>query len=164
MRSRCRFPDQHFDVAVCTQVYEYVEDIAAALAEARRVLRSGGRLLVLDTDWDSIVWHSGDRERMVRVLEAWNEHLADPYLPRRFPGLLRAAGFELTESLIIPILNVGADLETLSAGMIGLVAGYVPGHGGVSEADVTAWKENLADLGDDYFFSLNRYLFVAWRR
>src|SRR5262249_9052597 len=38
------FPDEHFDVAVCTQVYEYVEDVAAALAEARRVLRTGGRL------------------------------------------------------------------------------------------------------------------------
>jgi arsenite methyltransferase len=50
------FPDEHFGVAVCTQVYEYVEDIAAALTEARRVLRAGGRLLVLDTDWDSIVW------------------------------------------------------------------------------------------------------------
>ena len=102
MRSRCRFPDQHFDVAVCTQVYEYVEDIAAALAEARRVLRTGGRLLVLDTDWDSIVWHSGDRERMERVLDVWNDHLADPYLPRRLPGLLRAAGLELTQSAIIP--------------------------------------------------------------
>ena len=44
------FPDERFDVVVCTQVYEYVEDIAAALNEARRVLRSGGRLLVLDTD------------------------------------------------------------------------------------------------------------------
>ena len=44
------FPDERFDVAVCTQVYEYVEDIAAALVEARRVLRPGGRLLVVDTD------------------------------------------------------------------------------------------------------------------
>jgi arsenite methyltransferase len=60
-----------FDAAVCTQVYEYVEDMPAALAEARRVLRDGGRLLVLDTDWDSIVWHSSDPERMRRVLAAW---------------------------------------------------------------------------------------------
>ena len=157
------FPDEQFDVAVCTQVYEYVEDIAAALAEARRVLRTGGRLLVLDTDWDSIVWHSGDRERMERVLEAWNEHLADPYLPRRLPGLLRAAGLELTDSAIIPILNVGADRDTYSAGMSGVVAAYVAGRGGISEADAIAWEQDLAGLGDDYFFSLNRYLFVAQR-
>jgi len=157
------FPDEHFDVAVCTQVYEYVEDVPAALAEARRVLRTGGRLLVLDTDWDSVVWHSGDRERMERVLAVWNEHLADPNLPRRLPALLRAACLEPTKSAIIPILNVGADRNTYSAGMSGLVAAYVAGRGGVSEADATAWEQDLAGLGDDYFFSLNRYLFVAER-
>jgi SAM-dependent methyltransferase len=157
------FPDEHFDVAVCTQVYEYVEDIAAALSEARRVLRAGGRLLVLDTDWDSIVWHSGDRERMQRVLAAWNEHLADPYLPRRLPGLLRAAGLHPRKSAIIPILNVGADRDTFSAGMSRIVTAYVPGRGGVSEAEATAWEQDLAGLGEDYFFSLNRYLFVAER-
>ena len=157
------FPDEHFDVAVCTQVYEYVEDIAAALSEARRVLRSGGRLLVLDTDWDSIVWHSSDRERMERVLAVWNEHLADPYLPRRLPRLLRAAGLQPTKSMVIPILNVGSDRGTFSAGMSGLVAAFVAGRGGVSETDATAWEQDLAALGDDYFFSLNRYLFVAHR-
>jgi SAM-dependent methyltransferase len=157
------FPDEYFDVAVCTQVYEYVEDVAAALAEVRRVLRTGGRLLVLDTDWDSIVWHSGDRKRMERVLAAWNEHLVDPYLPRRLPALLLAAGLEPTECAIIPIFNVGADRHTFSAGMSGLVAAYVAGRAGVSEADAAAWQQDLADLGDDYFFSLNRYLFVARR-
>ncbi len=157
------FLDEHFDVAVCTQVYEYVEDIVAALAEARRVLRPGGRLLVVDTDWDSIVWHSSDRARMERVLAAWNEHLADPYLPRRLPGLLRAAGLEPTQSAIIPILNVGADRDTLSGGMRGLVSAFVAGRGGVSETEASAWERDLAGLGDEYFFSLNRYLFVAQR-
>jgi SAM-dependent methyltransferase len=52
---RLPYPDDMFDLAVSTQVMEYVPDVAAALAEAYRVLRPGGRLLLLDTDWDSIV-------------------------------------------------------------------------------------------------------------
>jgi SAM-dependent methyltransferase len=54
------FQDESFDAVVCTQVYEYVQDIAKALSELVRVLRPSARALVLDTDWDSIVWHSGD--------------------------------------------------------------------------------------------------------
>jgi ubiquinone/menaquinone biosynthesis C-methylase UbiE len=37
------YPDGTFDVAVSTQVYEYVADMPRALAELRRVLRPGGR-------------------------------------------------------------------------------------------------------------------------
>jgi ubiquinone/menaquinone biosynthesis C-methylase UbiE len=154
-------PDGGADAAVSTQVLEYVDDVPAALAEARRVLRPGGRLLILDTDWDSIVWHSRDPERTRRVLEAWNEHLADPYLPRRLPRLLRDAGFTLTACSVVPLLNRGFDPQTYSAGVLEIIARFVAGRGGVGEAEARAWADELAGLGDDAFFSLNRYLFVA---
>jgi hypothetical protein len=47
--------------------------------------------------------------------------------------------------------------------MVGLVAAYVAGRGGVTAEEATAWADDLESLGDDYFFSLNRYLFVAKR-
>ncbi|MFZ5913359.1 MAG: methyltransferase domain-containing protein, partial [Pseudomonadota bacterium] len=44
------FPGAMFDVAVSTQVYEYVPDMETALAELHRVMKPGGRILILDTD------------------------------------------------------------------------------------------------------------------
>jgi ubiquinone/menaquinone biosynthesis C-methylase UbiE len=157
------FADASFDVATATQVYEYVADMPAALAEAHRVLRPRGRLLILDTDWDSIVWHSSDPARMQRVLAAWDDHLADPHLPRRLGRLLVGAGFTVTHVGVLPLLNTDYCEDVYSHGLIDFVTGFVPGRGGVTDDDVRAWADDLRGLGPDYFFSLNRYVFLATR-
>jgi arsenite methyltransferase len=95
------------------------------------------------------------------VLIAWDEHLADPYLPRRLGRLLTDTGFTVARRQVHPILNAGYDEQMFSAGVIGLVAHFVPGRAGVAQAEVQAWRDDLVGLGADYFFSLNRYLFLA---
>jgi arsenite methyltransferase len=159
--SHLSFPDASFDVAVSTQVYEYVEDMPAALAEARRALAPGGRLAILDTDWDSIVWRSEDEPLMARVLAAWDEHLAHPHLPRRLPQLLGEAGFGLESCTVVPVLNIGYDEATYSAGAIGLIADFVAGRRGITDAESEAWAQGLRAMGERYFFGLSRYLFLA---
>jgi arsenite methyltransferase len=156
-----RFDDASFDTVTSTQVYEYVEDMPTALAEANRVLRPGGRILVLDTDWDSIVWRSREPDRMRRVLTVWDEHLADPHLPQRLTGLLGDAGFSVRSTTAIPMLNVGYDPRTYSAGLIGFISGFVAGRSGITQAETDGWRDELESSGTDYFFSVNRYVFVA---
>jgi len=157
------YPDGSFDAAVSTQVYEYVADIPAAFAELRRVLRPGGRVLILDTDWDSVVWHVADRERHRRVMAAWEEHLVHAHLPCTLPGLLRSAGFRVTGRHLIPLFNATYAQETYSVLTIDTIARFVVGRQGLSEADVDGWIADLRERGaeDDYLFSVNRYCFLA---
>lgn len=158
-------PDGAFDAAVSTQVYEYVEDIGAALAELHRVLRPGGRALVLDTDWDTVLWHAADRGRHARVMAAWEEHLVHPRLPRTLAGALRRAGFRVTGQHVIPLLNTALGEDSYSAHTMGLIAGFVAGRRGLTTADADAWVADLRarDAEGEYLFCMNRYCAVAVR-
>jgi arsenite methyltransferase len=160
---RLPFPDNYFDVAVVTQVLEYLSDVHPALLEIQRVLRPGGRILVLDTDWDSIVWHTTDLARMKKILAAWDEHLADPYLPRTLGSKMQQAGFRLQEQTIIPLFNPAFGEATFSNRMIDMIGPFVIGRKGVKAEEVDAWSRELRELGKEgkYFFSLNRYVFIG---
>lgn len=157
------YDDATFDAAVSTQVYEYVADVPAALAELRRVLRPGGRVLILDTDWDSVVWHTADRDLHRRIMAAWDEHLVDPHLPAALPGHLRRAGFRVTTRSLVPLFNPTYDPDSYSVATIDTVGGYVRGRAGITDQDVADWAADLRERGerDEYLFSLNRYCFTA---
>jgi SAM-dependent methyltransferase len=177
-RERCRSPWAEFhladasalplqsgslDAVVGTQVYQYVRDTPKALAEIHRVLRRGGRLVIVDTDWDSIVWHSGNRDRMRRVLDAWSDHAADPHLPRLLGPMLAAAGFSGIRSESAVLLETAWNDSSASRGLIPMVREFVVGRRGLTADDAAAWAKDLERLGEagQYFFSLNRYTFRA---
>jgi ubiquinone/menaquinone biosynthesis C-methylase UbiE len=163
--TRLDFPADAFDAAVSVQVHEYVKDVGAGLRELHRVLRPGGRLLLVATDWDSIVWASSDRERMARVLDAFEEHLADPHLPTRLAPLFREAGFETPRCEVVVQLNCELEEKSYSAGLLDLIHRFVPGRRGVSQREADAWAEELRLRGQrgEHFFSLNQYFFLAAR-
>ena len=104
------FPDDSFDSVVCTYGLCTIPDEAAAIREAKRVLRPGGRILLAE--------HVRSPNPIVRTIQ----RLLEPFA-RRFGGdhLLRepldhlaAEGFEVEE------------LKRLKAGWVELVAARKP--------------------------------------
>jgi arsenite methyltransferase len=157
------FPEGIFDVAVSTQVYEYVADLKAAFAELRRVLRPGGRALVIDTDWDSIVWSATDQERMQRLLTAWTKRFADPHLPRTLTRQLQDAGLRVRHRDVLVLFNPEYDPNTFSVANGEIMADFAVAQHAMTQDEAQSWIQDLQWLGREgrYLFSLNRYLFLA---
>lgn len=154
------FDDASFDAALATQVYEFVEQLPVALRELHRVLRPGASALILDTDWDTLVWHSSDEARMRRVLDGWRSRVADPRLPRTLARRLRDAGLDVTRCETYAILDRQGGPRSYSAHQIEHLGASAAG---VGDEEIQAWAADLRALAaaGEYFFSLNRYIFLA---
>lgn len=154
------FPDASFDAAVSTQVFEYIDDVPAALAEAYRVLARRAAPAArhrLGLDRVALARPAAHAPRARGLGRACRS----PHLPRTLPGLIRDAGFTLIDTAVIPLFNGRYDPNTYSAGVIPLIAAFVTGRDGITADQARSWAQELTELDDRYFFSLNRYVFLA---
>ena len=149
---------ERFDRALSVQVLEYVRDIPAALAEMHRALRPGGRVVIWDVDWATLSWHSEDPDRMERVLKAWDEHLADPSLPRTLAASLRKAGFEDVRMDGHGFATAELSEETYGGAALPVIERYVRQQG---SSDVDAWAEEQRALGErgEFYFACMQFCF-----
>ena len=153
--------DELFDVVVSTQVAEYIPDIDRFCTEAFRVLKPGGRGIIMATDWDTIAWHSDDPERMKRILDAFAPHCANSRLPRFLGLYLANAGFEVTNVSAFPIVNTQWREGSYSRLTTPFIAEYLRETNNIDEADIAAWEMELPQLSAQgrYFFLTSRIQF-----
>ena len=88
------FDDAAFDTVVCALALCSIPDPAAAIGEMKRVLVSGGRLLLHDhigSTWPPIY-------AAQRLLEQLTVRAAGEHFTRRQLPLVRAAGFQIVEA------------------------------------------------------------------
>ena len=101
-----------FDLATALQVYAYVAELDQALAELARVVRPGGRVVILDTLFRGGLAEAATASTMRKGVAAYDRHVAWPDLPRIFPRRLDSAGFRLERCEIAPMLTANYHANT----------------------------------------------------
>jgi SAM-dependent methyltransferase len=149
------FADGAFDGAISIQVFEYVDDVATALAELHRVLRPGGRLAVWDVDWETLSMRTADAARMQRVLAAWDRHLVHPALPQTLATRIREAGFRDVSVVGHAFTTAEFTPDAYGAQLVTVIERYLSGLPDFPPAERTAWAQEQRALGSagDFYCS-----------
>lgn len=163
--ARLEFPDASFDAVACTQVLLYVPETAKALAEMHRVLKPGGRVAIVETDWRGLVLGSSFPETTEKMIQGWDAAAASPQLPAALGPLLRRAGFSAVAASAIPILAGDCVPGSYAENMLSSFGKYAVEQGRVDRSEADAWlddQKRRARSGE-FFFCINRFLFTAVR-
>jgi ubiquinone/menaquinone biosynthesis C-methylase UbiE len=88
--------DACFDLVIAHTVYSHLVDPEPALAEAHRVLKPGGQLVIFDGDYATITVALFDGDPLQPAVSAVLRHMIHaPYIMRQLPALVAAAGFSV---------------------------------------------------------------------
>jgi ubiquinone/menaquinone biosynthesis C-methylase UbiE len=155
------FPDGDFDGVRADRSPMHVPDPRRLLAEMARVCRPGGKVVVYEVDFETLVVDAADKALARKVAHAWCDSFRDGWLGRRMPGLFADAGLAdvsvtpctlvLTPELAWPVLGPATTAKAVERGALG----------GEEER---AWLAHLEALRQGRFFCTLTGFLVCGRR
>lgn len=106
--------DGSVDRALAKNVLEYVPDVAATLTELHRVMRTGGRLLAIDSDWGFVIAEPLSADEIREVFTAASHAFREPLIGRKLRGAFLTAGFTDVAVNVFAL----ADVEGMMRGVL----------------------------------------------
>ena len=158
--------DASCDAAISVQVLEYVADIPPALAEMRRALRPGGRLVAWDVDWATLSLrtddHRPDPARPAGVGRAPRRIHRCPRRSRRSSG---RRGRRTSASTATRLRPPSSTADTYGGFLVPFIARFVVGRDRMSEDEAGAWEREQRELArrGEFFFACIQCCFTATR-
>ncbi len=158
---RLPFRDGAVDAVTCVDGLGLVADPVALLAECRRVCHPAGRVLLVQTDWDTQVFQSSDRELTRRIVAAYTDSNPAGWSGRNLWGWFNAFPWVNPRLEIYPHFN-SEYLPARSSWTLTRHAMREPvlASGAVSPEQYDGWLAGLEleQQRGAYFFSVNRYV------
>ncbi len=136
------FEDDTFDACRADRVLHHLVGPAKALAEMARVTRPGGRVVVSDTDYDTLVVEAPDPRLTARIVTHHADRMECGRVGRRLPGLLRDAGLEAIAMTPYAAVATEYDEEVLK---LRDKAERAAEAGVIGRADARRWVESLVE-------------------
>lgn len=157
------FADESFDRVVCSRVLIHLERPAAAVAEMVRVLRPGGRLAILEPDFDAFLIDSEDLSTARAVRAALAGGIRNPDMGRRLRRLLLDLGVEAIE--VSPRVGMLPSLELANRqfGLLQQLEAAVA-SGTVSRPAADSWRAWLEAADASGRFGFWGVAFIATAR
>jgi ubiquinone/menaquinone biosynthesis C-methylase UbiE len=142
------------------KVFHALAEPDRALAEARRVLIPGGRIVLIGQDWDTFVIDAGDRALTRTIVHARADTVAGPWAARRYRNLLRAAGFRDTSVEV----HTAVFTDAAMLPMLLDLAAAAEAAGAISGEQAAAWTADQTDRADDgrLFLAIPLFVTAAW--
>ena len=160
-----------FDRVLCHNVLEVLPDPDALVAEAIRVLRPGGRLVLAHSDFDTLIFASEDLEltrRLVRdycdTQQPWMDAV-DGTIGRRLADIAGRAGLVVEDVQAAVVLGRRFLPGEIGWGYARNLADSLSGDGRATPAELERWLAGLQRLDDRgaFLFSVNDYAVICGR-
>ena len=131
-----------FDAAFAARLLLHVADPLAVVREMARVVRPGGRIVLMDWDWETLAVTHPDRELTRRLLH-WrcDHHGGDNWSGRKLLGYLLDAG--LHNPIVIPVVTLAHDETAALTGTLWRAAEVARDRGGITSQEHDAWVGEL---------------------
>ena len=161
--ARLGLPDASVDGARAERTLQHLDRPQAAVAELTRVVRPGGRVVVAEPDWGTLVLDPGDPETTREVVRAAVERVRSGTVGRALRGHLMRAGLTEVDVVARVLVVPDADAARVVFDIDGALARAI-GTGRVSHAAAERWRAEMSEAAAGGTHLAAMTAFMAWGR